>query len=295
MTRRALSQTVAFGVLITLGVLGYILWSGEEPAPPTRVPETPVTPSKVPWPSRATIGTSVEGRSIDAYTYGTGTVHLLFVGGIHGGYEWNSILLAYTVIDYLTEHPETVPTGLRVTVIPNVNPDGLFEGTGSEGRFAAASVPTGLAPGTGRLNAHKVDINRNFACKWKPGATWRSTSVSAGTAPFSEPEAQALKVLIENEKPAAVIFWHSKSNAVYASECEAGILPATRTLMNTYAQASGYLPVDSFTAYAVTGDAEGWLASIGIPAITVELSTHETIEWEKNLAGIQALFTLYGD
>ena len=39
----------------------------------------------------------------------------------------------------------------------------------------------------------------------------------------------------------------------------------------------------------MTGDAEGWLASIGVPAITVELSTHETIEWQKNLAGLTAL------
>jgi hypothetical protein len=63
--------------------------------------------------------------------------------------------------------------------------------------------------------------------------------------------------------------------------------------MDTYANASGYPPVDSFSAYEVTGDAEGWLASIGIPAITVELKTHDAIEWERNLAGIQALFSLY--
>ena len=46
--------------------------------------------------------------------------------------------------------------------------------------------------------------------------------------------------------------------------------------------------------YTITGDAEGWLASIGIPAITVELSTHATIEWDKNLAGFKALLGYYG-
>jgi hypothetical protein len=80
---------------------------------------------------------------------------------------------------------------------------------------------------------------------------------------------------------------------VYASECEEGILPDTRALMNAYAAASLYPAVDSFDAYAITGDAEGWLASLGIPAITVELSTHETIEWERNLAGFNALLELY--
>jgi hypothetical protein len=38
-----------------------------------------------------------------------------------------------------------------------------------------------------------VDLNRNFDCKWQPTSTWRSTSVSAGTQPFSEPEAAAIR------------------------------------------------------------------------------------------------------
>lgn len=90
-----------------------------------------------------------------------------------------------------------------------------------------------------------------------------------------------------------MVFWHSQANAVYASECEAGVLPQTRIVMETYARAAGYPAVLSFDAYPVTGDAEGWLASIGIPAITVELANHTSLEWEKNLAGTQALFELY--
>ena len=122
---------------------------------------------------------------------------------------------------------------------------------------------------------------------------WRGNVVSAGTAPFSEPEAQAIRDFVQVNKPTAVIFWHSQANAVYASECHMGILPETINIMNIYTKASGYLAVDSFDAYEVTGDAEGWLASIGIPAITVELKTHETIEWERNIAGIKALFAHY--
>ena len=63
--------------------------------------------------------------------------------------------------------------------------------------------------------------------------------------------------------------------------------------MNTYASTGGYPAVDVFDSYDNTGDAEGWLASINIPAITVELSTHETIEWEKNLAGTKAVLNTY--
>src|SRR3989344_8041800 len=52
-------------------------------------------------PEYRVIGTSVQGRKIEAYTYGNGDTNLLFVGGIHGGYEWNSVLLAYQFMDYL--------------------------------------------------------------------------------------------------------------------------------------------------------------------------------------------------
>ena len=47
------------------------------------------------------IGKSVEGRDIVAYNFGTGEKQILFVGGIHGGYEWNTALVAYKLISYL--------------------------------------------------------------------------------------------------------------------------------------------------------------------------------------------------
>jgi hypothetical protein len=256
-----------------------------EPTPLPPVPETAIS-----FPLRDVIGRSVEGRVIESYTYGTGTTRLLFVGGVHGGYEWNSVLLAYAFIDHLDANYKTLlPLGVSVTVVPSLNPDGVYKVVGKEGRFTSADISEGVDESLGRFNANQVDLNRNFACKWQPTSTWRSRTVSAGTVAFSEPESAALRDLVLRERPASVVFWHSQSNAVYASECEAGILSGTRAIMNAYASAAGYPAVDSFDAYTITGDAEGWLASIGIPAITVELKTHEDIEWGRNLLGIRAL------
>jgi len=247
-------------------------------------------------PEHRVIGTSTEGRDIEAYTFGNGEQHLLFVGGIHGGYEWNSVLLAYEFIDYLKEYPDFVPNDITVTVIPSANPDGVYDVIGTEGRFAFSDAPiTQNTTGLGRFNAHDVDINRNFDCKWQPESMWRGNVVSAGSKAFSEPETKAIRDFVLENNPEAVVFWHSQSNAVYASECEDGILPETRTLMNTYSDGAGYKAVDTFDAYEITGDAEGWLASINIPAITVELATHETVEWKKNLAGVSAVFNLYSN
>ncbi len=285
-TRTKILSSVFLIVVIALGAF-FLLRKEEESAIVDQATTTPAV-------TRAVIGESVEGRAIEAVSYGTGDTHLLFVGGIHGGYEWNSVLLAYEAMDYLEATPEAVPNDLTITIIPSANPDGVFKIVGKEGRFVASdvsAVESETIPG--RFNANNVDLNRNFDCKWKSESMWRGKVVSAGSTAFSEPEARAIRDVVLATKPSAVIFWHSQANAVYASECEVGILPGTRTLMNTYASAAGYPSVDIFDSYEITGDAEGWLASIGIPAITVELSTHETIEWEKNLAGMKALFTTY--
>lgn len=239
------------------------------------------------------IGTSVEGRAIDAYTYGSGDTHLLFVGGIHGGYEWNSVLLAYAFMDHMERYPESIHDDLKITVIPSANPDGVFEVVSKEGRFNATDVKTEFSSGTGRFNANGVDLNRNFDCKWEPESTWKGIAVSGGRSPFSEPESLAIREFVSASAPSAVVFWHSQSNAVYGSECKEGILQETKAVMNAYSRASGYPAIESFDHYPITGDAEGWLASIGIPAITVELADHESIEWEKNLEGIKALFSYY--
>jgi len=282
---------VIVGLIILSGIGVFIFFASQKKAEP--VPTAPAVVEDV-GPKKAVIGTSVEGRAIDSYTYGTGDTHLVFVGGIHGGYEWNSVILAYEVMDYLTANQSLIPKNLKVTIIPSLNPDGVFKIVGKEGRFAASDVPAKVSTAPGRFNAHEVDLNRNFDCKWQPKSTWRSKVVSAGTKAFSEPEAAALQDFVNKNNLKAFVFWHSQSGAVYASRCEEGTLPQTVVLMNAYANASGYKAVETFDAYQTTGDAEAWLAKIGIPAITVELTTHETIELEKNLRGVNALFEYYG-
>lgn len=257
---------------------------------PAESTSTPVAVMETSKPTVSIIGKSIEGRDIPLYSYGNGSTHLLFVGGVHGGYEWNSTLLAYTLIDSLDNREITIPSSVTIDIIPTINPDGLFKVTKKAGRFSLADVSRDKKIlESGRFNANKVDLNRNFDCKWKPKSTWRSAIVSAGTKPFSEPEALALKSFIAFEKPAGVVFWHSQANGVFASQCSHGILPTTLSMMNTYSKASGYPAIQTFDAYETTGAADDWLASINTPAITVELKTHESSEWDKNLLGIQAI------
>ena len=68
-------------------------------------------------------------------------------------------------------------------------------------------------------------------------------------------------------------------------------MPGTVSLLSTYATASGYPRYDDYPYYEVTGDAADWLSTQGIPAITVELSTHESIDWTRNLTGLKAVLS----
>src|SRR3989344_5124688 len=298
---------VAIIIVFVVVSVGMFLLINLQKGAPKVSPVKPTEEASSLWPKYKVIGKSVEGRKIESYTYGntkagTSGKSLVFVGGMHGGYEWNSVLLAYQFKDYLDKNAGAVgiagviPDGVSVTVIPSANPDGVYKVTGKDSHFTVADVTKDQKIlESARFNAHDVDLNRNFDCNWKPNGTWKTKTVSAGSAAFSEPEAKAFQNFVLENKRDVVVFWHSQANAVYASECNAGILPETLDIMNTYSKASGYPAFKTFDSYKVTGDAEGWLASVNIPAIAVELKTHETIEREQNLAGIKALFGYYSN
>ena len=242
------------------------------------------------------LGSSVEGRQILAHHYGDGDTEVLFVGGLHGGYSWNTALVAYELMDHLEENPEVIPENVKVTVIPVANPDGLQETVGTTDRFSKSDVPSSLeARVPGRFNANGVDLNRNFDCEWRSDAVWQDRTVDGGDAPFSEPEAQAIRNYVTSANPDAVVVWYSAAGGVFASNCRGGVLSETTEIMNVYANASGYSAHDDFDFYEITGDMVNWLAKNDIPGISVLISSHEEVEWEKNRKGIEALLNYYAN
>ena len=242
------------------------------------------------------IGQSVSGNEIKAYHFGDGENEIMFIGGIHGGYSRNTTALAFEMIDWLKKNPSAVPDKVTVTVIPVLNPDGLEKVTGKTERFTAADVNKSTAIQTeGRFNANGVDLNRNFNCEWQSVGTWQSREVSGGKSVFSEPESQAIRNYVETNKIAAAITWYSAEGSVYASNCKGGISPATKTLTDLYAKATGYKAEQNFDHYKITGDMVNWFASQNIPAISVLLTTHDQTEWSKNQAGVEAVLKQYGE
>lgn len=227
---------------------------------------------------------------MEVYRIGQGPRRLAFIGGIHGGYEWNTILLAYRAISFFASHPEQVPVSISLYIIPAANPDGQAAVVGHAGRFEPSETTSDTIPG--RFNGNGVDLNRNWDCNWVPTGFWGDQEVSAGSAPFSEVETQILRDFITTPPMDAVVFWHSAKPGVFAGGCDAPSSQAN-ALANVYAVGAQYPLLDEFSDYSVTGDASDWLSSQDIPAIVVELTDHTDTDWSQNLAGMQAVIDYF--
>jgi hypothetical protein len=225
------------------------------------------------------IGKSVDGADIMAYHFGTGNKEILFVGGIHNGFAPNTVAVAEELISELEAGDISIPQGLMVTVIPNLNPD-------------ATNSPNTLA---GRLNKNGVDLNRNFDCEWNTQGTWNNTPVSGGSAPFSEPEADAVRDYVNANRISGAVVYYAADGGVYASNCGGTLSAEISTLTEVYAEASGYTANDEFNAYKISGDMTNWLAKNNIPTIGVLLSNYTSTEWPENKAGIEAVLNYFAN
>jgi len=298
-----MKKTIIAIIVILLVVLGiYVVKHGSSTTSEQQamVSPTPLEPTPTPTPedkTKTVIGKSVEGRDIVAYHFGEGAEELLFVGGINGGYEWNTALVANQLMDYLKQNPDIIPSNLTVTVIPVLNPDGLAKvigATTTQTDFTKANVATSQdTQVAGRFNANTVDLNRNFDCDWQAQGKWQTKTVSGGTSAFSEPESQAIKAYVESHPPKAVVVWYSSAGGVFASSCHNGVSNETSALTQTFAKASGYPAHETFDFYEITGDMVNWLAKQNVPAISVLLTNHVDTEWTKNQKGIDAVLKAY--
>lgn len=207
-----------------------------------------------------------------AYRVGTGSQVVMLVGGIHAGFEANTITLVEQLRDHFQQRSSDVLPQITLIFVPVVNVDGQAYGRQLRGRF----------------NANEVDLNRNWGCGWSPEAVFGRGAVDPGSEPFSESETIALGSLIQRVQPAAVLFYHSAANGVFAGNCDAES-SVSDDLASVYGTATGYPFGGEFSSYAVTGTAPAWVDSTGIPALDVELATADGTEFQRNLNGVMAV------
>lgn len=237
---------------------------------PTELPSATMTATAL--PDIFVFGQSASGRDLLAYRYGTGQHIIMLVAGIHSGFEANTSVLLSQIQVRFESNPELIDENITFLIVPVLNPDGE-----AQGRVLA-----------GRFNGNGVDLNRNWGCGWSEEAFFSDNRVDAGSEAFSEPETIALGSLIQRIHPVAVIFYHSAANGVFAGNCGDNSADSD-SLARIYGDTSGYPYGEDFSEYPITGTAPGWVDSIGIPALDVELATAEGSEFDRNLRAIVAI------
>lgn len=243
------------------------------------------------------VASSFESRPIYDYEFGDGENDIVFVGGIHGGYELNSSVLAYELIDYFNVNSSDIPSSVTLHIIPSANPDGQFLIAGKEGKITIADIPNipRAAMYPGRVNGNGVDLNRNWGCNWQVNAEAPGGAINAGTSAFSEPETKGLRDFLLATKPVATIWAHSTAGKIYPAGCGDDLYLPSVELSNVYSSGSGYRVSegDDFS-YDITGDASNWQEQESMAGTTVELTAVYSTEFDKNLQGLLKVFESYG-
>ncbi len=230
-------------------------------------------------PAAVVIGFSVLGAPINVYTFGLGPTPYLIVAGIHGGYEGNTVDLANRLIVYVSDHPEVVPSGAVLYIIPDMNPDAVARGRNPDAR----------------INANGVDLNRNFptgnwVADWNHANCWNERPTTGGAYGGSEPETRAVMNFIAGRQIQAMISYHSAALGVFP-----GGTPwqaASKELGAELARATGYPypPIDTGCDY--TGTLADWAVehSVGA-AVDMELSNHTDPDFDQNLRALKVLLS----
>lgn len=199
------------------------------------------------------IGKSIQGRSIVAYSFGTGPKVILFTGGIHGS-EPSGTTTMQAWAQHLQAYGDIVPADKRVVIVPNTNPDGIAKGS--------------------RNNANNVNLGRNFnTANWSASIETTSGTLpqGGGTSPGSEPEAAALIALTQQLRPRLEISYHARGSLVGANKFADSV-----SIGDIYAKTVGYRTMfynaEAVMGYAMTGEYEDWMGEkMNIPAILIEL------------------------
>ncbi|MGB9586271.1 MAG: M14 family metallopeptidase, partial [Anaerolineales bacterium] len=219
-------------------------------------------------PNAEQIGTSVNGFPILVYRFGSGKSERLIVAGIHGGNEYNTVLLAEQLIIYLTSNPQVIPPDKTLYILPDLNPDGFNYSWDIYGR----------------ANGNNVDLNHNFpyrwASAWDRSSCWHYLKLSGGKSPASEPETQALMGFLLSHPIQALISYHSAAMGIFPGGNPT--FPPSINLAKAIAKVSHYPypPLDTGCDY--TGNLTDWAATLGIAAVDIELSNHRDTDFDQN-------------
>lgn len=233
-----------------------LFWHGSIAAsrstPPRRTPGLQV-------PERSVVfGHSVQGRPLRAFVLGQGANETMIFGGFHGNERGGPGVVERMCV-YLREHPDQWP-GCKVILVPYANPDAWEART--------------------RVNAHHVDINRNFPDSWTPVA--QEARRNPGPSPASEPETRAIMGLVDRYAPTKIVSIHQPLHLLNWTGPKGLALAAAMGINNHY-------PLSATVGYATPGSFGDFCGGRGIGVVTLEMPSVSAAEaWRQNRAALMA-------
>lgn len=255
------------------------------------------------------IGASVEGRTLYSLTVGTGKKQILMDASFHGREHMTTNVLMEMIDEYVKSYVnKTKFSGYNVhellqkvsiVFVPMVNPDGV---TLAQGGKVSTSKDKLVAINNGstnfdrwKANINGVDLNRQFDVNWHLiEMTKPSFKEYKGTAVYTEPEAIAMKRLIDQGDYLAYIAYHSSGQIIYWGRPKTQF-ERTKNLVKGVSKLTGYqiMPVTKSNE-PIAASEDYFTKTKDRPAMTIEIAPfageatvplkHWNNVWKRNAA-----------
>lgn len=241
----------------------------------------------------SSIGTSLDNRMIFQIIMGNPNApKAIYIQSTTHAREWmNTWILMKSLEMCLDNWNQMLPNGETygqifndccIYFVPMVNPDGVcisqfgFGAINNEAlRNYASSLRSDGNHTRWKANARGVDINRQYSVGWNSKVTHTEpwSADYNGVAPFTEPEAIAVKNALEQRKFVAAITYHSAEGAIYWDLGQQGELREKTLALATHcSNISGYRI--STDCSALKGLEYNYMIfEKGIPTICIETGT----------------------
>ena len=233
------------------------------------------------------IGKSVEGKSLYALKVGAGKKEVLMDASFHGREHMTTNVLMEMIDTYVKAYVngtkiekydvKKILSEVSIVFVPMVNPDGVTLAQGGKVKTSMTKLKAMNNNSTNfnrwKANINGVDLNRQFNVNWHLIKTTKpSFKEYKGKAPNTEPEALAIKRLIDRGNHLAYVSYHSSGLIIYWSQTKTKF-SRTKKLVRGVSNITGYKLMPVTKKNEPIAASEDYFTKVkDRPAMTVEIA-----------------------
>lgn len=215
-----------------------------------------------------TLGKSTRKRNIYLLKAGKGKKKILVICGHHS----LETIMSKFIIDYISKKSNKFFCGVKLYVIPLLNPDGANFVSNKENIFGFENLRA-----VWQANYNGIDLNHNYDAGFyiakksveSEGIFSPNNTKYGGEKPFSEPETKIVKKLCENVSFDLSIAFHTQGKEIYTGYC--GVFPKnTDKYLNVFTTSTDYkYNIPNLTA-SHAGFKDWFIKTYKKPSFTIE-------------------------